>query len=67
LAGWICKAICKPFGVQPPIFPRRVDWFKKNRDFNISKAKSELGYEPKTDLRTGIKNTAVWYKKEGWL
>lgn len=67
LAGWVCEKICKPFGIQPPIFPRRVDWFWKNRDFDISKAKKELGYEPKTDLRTGIKNTVNWYRKEGWL
>jgi nucleoside-diphosphate-sugar epimerase len=65
--SWICKTICKPFGIQPPIFPRRVDWFKKNRDFDISKAKKELGYEPKIDLKTGISNTVEWYKQEGWL
>ncbi len=67
LAGWVCEKICTPFGIQPPIFPRRVDWFRKNRDFNISKAKEELGYEPKIDLRTGIKNTVTWYRQEGWL
>lgn len=65
--SWICEKICTPFGIQPPIFPRRVDWFRKNRDFDISKAKKELGYEPKTDLRTGIMNTVNWYKKENWL
>lgn len=67
LVGWLCKGICKPFGFQPPIFPRRVDWFSKNRDFDISKAKKELGYEPKTDLRTGIKLTAEWYRNEDLL
>jgi len=65
--SWICKVTCKPLGIQPPIFPRRVDWFRKNRDFDISKAREELDYEPKTDLRTGIKNTVDWYNKEGLL
>jgi len=67
LAGWVCEAICKPWGLKPPIFPRRVDWFRKNREFDISKAKKELGYEPKIDLKTGMKITADWYRKEGWL
>ena len=30
-------------------------------------AQKELGYEPRTDLGTGIKNTVNWYKKENWL
>lgn len=67
LAGWACEAICKPFGIEPPLFRRRVDFFRKNRAFDISKAKRELGYEPKFDLVTGVRTTADWYKKEGWL
>ncbi len=67
LASWICEQVYKPFGKEPPIFPRRVNWFIKNRAFDISKAKRELGYEPKFDLKTGIKKTADWYIKEGLL
>lgn len=67
LASWICEAVCKPLGIEPPLFRRRVDFFRKNRSFDISKAKKELGYNPKVDLKTGIKITADWYKKEGWL
>jgi nucleoside-diphosphate-sugar epimerase len=26
VAGHICEKACKPFGITPPIFPRRVDW-----------------------------------------
>lgn len=67
LASWICEAACKPLGVEPPLFRRRVDFFRKNRAFDISKARKELGFDPKIDLETGIKITADWYKKEGWL
>jgi len=67
LAGWVCEAVCKPWGIEPPLFRRRVDLFRKNRAFDISKAKRELGFEPKFDLETGIKTTADWYKKQGWL
>ena len=34
-------------GIEPPLYRRRVDFFKKNRAFDNSKAKRELGFEPK--------------------
>jgi nucleoside-diphosphate-sugar epimerase len=67
LASWVCEQAYKPFGKEPPIFPRRVNWFIKNRAFDISKAKRELGYNPKFDLKTGITKTAEWYINEGLL
>jgi nucleoside-diphosphate-sugar epimerase len=65
--GYACETICRPFGIDPPLYKRRVDFFTKNRAFDISKAKRELGFEPKTDLMTGIGLTAEWYQKEGLL
>ena len=44
IAGHVFEKLCKPFGVTPPIFPRRVDWFRQNRAFDITKAKRDLGY-----------------------
>lgn len=67
LASCLCEKVYKPFGKEPPIFPRRINWFTKNRAFNISKAKKELGYQPKVSLKTGTKITADWYKKESLL
>ena len=67
IAGHICEKLCKPFGIVPPIFPRRVDWFRQNRAFNISKAKRDLGYIPKVGLDQGLRKTAEWYKLEGYL
>ena len=29
-AGYVVEAVCKPFGIAPPIFPRRVDWYRQN-------------------------------------
>jgi nucleoside-diphosphate-sugar epimerase len=66
-AALACEIACKPFGINPPIFRRRVDIFRKNRAFDISKARNELGYEPKVSLDEGLKNTTEWYKKEGYL
>lgn len=57
----------KPFPAEPPLFRRRLDWFRQNRAFDISKAKRELGYEPRVDLETGLRRTAEWYAREGIL
>lgn len=67
IIGHICETICKPFKITPPIFPRRVDWYRQNRAFKIDKAKRELGYQPKIGLDEGLKRTGEWYRKEGYL
>jgi nucleoside-diphosphate-sugar epimerase len=66
-AGLVCELVCKPFGINPPLYRRRVDFFRKTRSFDISKAKRELGFEPKIDLPTGIGLTATWYRSEGLI
>lgn len=66
-AGYLCEVICTPFGIEPPIFRRRVDFFVSERSFDISKAKEEIGYRPKIDVKTGIKRTADWYTDRGYL
>ncbi|NKB87171.1 MAG: NAD-dependent epimerase/dehydratase family protein [Acidobacteria bacterium] len=67
IAGHVCEKVCKPFRITPPIFPRRVDWFRQNRAFDISAARRDLGYDPKIDLDEGLRRTAEWYKAEGYL
>jgi nucleoside-diphosphate-sugar epimerase len=67
LASFACDWLCRPFGIPPPLFPRRMDFFRKTRSFDISKAKNELAFHPKMDLKTGIRLTAESYRKGGWL
>jgi nucleoside-diphosphate-sugar epimerase len=67
VAGHVCEQVCKPFGVTPPIFPRRVDWYRQNRAFDTNKAKRDLGYKPLVGLREGLARTASWYRSEGYL
>jgi nucleoside-diphosphate-sugar epimerase len=66
-AGHVCEKVCKPFGITPPLFPRRVDWYRQNRAFKIDKAKQDLGYAPKVDIDEGLRRTAEWYRREGYL
>ena len=67
LAGLLCEIICKPFGIKPPIFRRRVGFFTHNRSFDLSKAKRLLNYNPQVEAERGIKNTLEWYKKQGLI
>lgn len=67
LAGAACEAICAPFGIEPPLYRRRVDFFTKSRAFDISRARAELGYAPAISLREGIRRTLDWYKQQHWI
>ncbi len=65
--GSLCEWLCQPFGIEPPIYRRRVDFFTKDRSFNINKAKKTLGYSPRISIEEGVKRTAHWYQHEGHI
>jgi len=67
LAGAACEALCAPFGLEPPIYRRRVDFFTKSRAFDISRARVELGYAPQTSLQAGVRQTLAWYRQQHWI
>ena len=67
IAGALCELVCKPFGISPPIYRRRIDFFIKDRAFDITKAKTVLGYNPTTTLEEGLAKTAAWYKEKNLI
>jgi dihydroflavonol-4-reductase len=67
MAGVICEAVCVPFRVEPPIFRRRVKFFTSNRWFDISRARTDLGFAPKIPLRQGLIRTLQSYRQLGWV
>jgi dihydroflavonol-4-reductase len=67
VAGALCEAVCTPFGLEPPLYRRRVDFYTKSRAFDITRARRELGYEPRVGLREGIGRTLSWYRDHRWL
>lgn len=67
LAAYLCELLCKPIGIHPPLYRRRVNFFTKTRIFDISKAKRQLGFSPKIGLEDGIRLTRAWYKEAGHL
>lgn len=66
-AGALCEALCAPFGAEPPLYRRRVDFFTKSRAFRIDRARRELGFAPAVGLDEGIRRTLAWYRERGWL
>jgi len=67
LAGAACEALCAPLGIAPPLYRRRVDFFTKSRAFDISRARTELGFAPAVGLREGIGRTLEWYRGQLWI
>jgi nucleoside-diphosphate-sugar epimerase len=61
------EAVCRRFGLKPPVFRRRLSWFKTNRAFRIDRARTELGYTPRVGLQEGLLRTAQWYRQQGYL
>ncbi|OVE76031.1 oxidoreductase [bacterium E08(2017)] len=67
LAGDICESVCKPLGISPPIYRRRVAFFTKDRSFDTKKLRDKLGYKCKYTDEEGLGETAEWYREKGWL
>lgn len=67
VAGAVCEAVCAPLGVEPPLYRRRVEFFTKSRAFDITRARTELGFAPAVSLAEGIRRTLAWYREHGWI
>jgi dihydroflavonol-4-reductase len=66
-AGDLVEAVCVPFGIDPPLHRRRVDFWTKSRAFTIEKARRLLGYEPRVSLEEGLARAVASYRERGWL
>ena len=67
LLGSFTETICKPFGIEPILHRRRVDFFTKTRSFDTSKAQRELGFRPRLSFEAEVEKNFSWYKAHGWL
>ncbi len=67
VAAWAVEMLYKPLPLEPPIFRRRLDWFRQNRAFQIGKARTELGWNPEIGLDEGLKRTGDWYRSRGMI
>jgi len=67
LLAALCEAVCKPLGLSPPIYKRRVAFFTKDRSFDTTKMQTVLGYVPKYSSFEGLIETTRWYVENKWL
>lgn len=67
VCGSIVEGICKPFGFEPPIHRRRADFFIKNRAFDCSKARNELGFTASHPFEQEAEFVAKSYVDRGWI
>ena len=65
--GYIFELLCRPLGIEPPLYRRRLAFYTKDRSFDASKMHSLLGYKPKYSTEEGIKELAKWYLGKGWV
>jgi len=61
LANWINEMTGNNSGI---VYEQRRDWDKAiRRRASIEKARRILGYEPKTDMKTGLRRVYEWIRK----
>ncbi|MBW1800550.1 MAG: NAD-dependent epimerase/dehydratase family protein [Deltaproteobacteria bacterium] len=55
------------FGKHPPVTRKNIESTLADRVFSIEKAQKELGFIPQVDPENGLRDTVLWYKKNGWV
>ena len=71
---WLANFASDIFAITPgirgehaPLTRSRVQFLTHSRIYDISQARSELGYTPKIALEEGMELTAAWYYKHHYL
>ena len=71
---WLANLASDAFAVMPgmtgeraPLTRSRVQFLTNGRIYDITRARSELGYIPRVGLEEGMKLTASWYYKHHYL
>ncbi len=61
----VVEDVCASLALDPPIYRRRMDFFHSDSEFDTSRARRVLGWEPKVDLEEGIRRTHEDYRRTG--
>ena len=71
---WLANLASDIFSVIPgikrenaPLTRSRVQFLTHSRVYDISRAKTELDFDPRIGLEAGMNNTTEWYHKHGYL
>ncbi|MGZ8399387.1 MAG: NAD-dependent epimerase/dehydratase family protein [Gemmatimonadales bacterium] len=63
----VVEDVSAALAIDPPIYRRRMDFFHSDSEFDTSRARRVLAWEPKVDLREGIRRTLEDYRSRGDL
>ena len=58
------EALMRPLGIQPPLHPRRMNFYRKSFAFSMDEALQAIGFAPKVDFPAGVAETARWYAEQ---
>lgn len=64
-AAAMLELTCRPFGVLPPVTRRRLGFFVHHRCYDLTRARVELGYDPRIALEAGIRRTITALRAAG--
>ena len=65
--GDFFEFICRPFGIEPPIYRRRLAFYTKDRSFDTSKMTRLLGFKANHGNQESLEELAQWYLDQGWI
>lgn len=61
------EKVMPPLHIKPPLTRRRLDFYRKNFCFDVSKGSALLGVAPSTSFTSGAQETLQWYLSHGLL
>jgi nucleoside-diphosphate-sugar epimerase len=57
--GWTAEQVSALVGTEPPVSRRTLAFFENDNAFDIGAARQALGFEPKVDLPSGLRQVAA--------
>jgi dihydroflavonol-4-reductase len=67
LAAVVCELAGRALRFEPPLYRRRLNFFRDHRAFVIDRARRVLGFEPEVELAEGLARTVAWSRAQGLL
>jgi dihydroflavonol-4-reductase len=66
-AAAVVEDACRVLHLDPPIYRRRMDFFRSDSEFDTSRARRVLGWSPRVELQDGVRRTLEDYRRSGAL
>jgi len=60
----LVEDVCKPLKIKPPIYRRRMEFYRSDAAFDCSRAQRLLGWEAKIPLKDGLNRTMEAYRRQ---